>query len=67
MTHCKATQYGFEFGSAAIERACSDDKKGWVLILLKTPRDDIQLYVTKTGKVRVFGRGGEWRVSGRKK
>jgi len=57
----KITDYGFNFGSAEIERCCSDDKKGWVVIMLKTPKhpNGLQIYVTKTGKVRIFGKG-EW-------
>ena len=56
------TQYGFEFGPATIERACSDDPKGWIMLLLKTERHPtgIQLYVTRTGKVRVHSAAGEW-------
>lgn len=53
--HYKATDFGFEWGSARITRACSDEKKGWVVLLVKTPKEDLQIYVTKTGKVRVFG------------
>jgi hypothetical protein len=51
--HYKETEYGFEWGAAKIERCFSDDKKGWVTLLLKTPKDELQIYVTKTGKVRV--------------
>lgn len=55
-THYRETSYGFEYGSAKIERAHSDKKKGWVVLLLSTPkRKQIQIYVTKTGKVRVNG------------
>lgn len=48
------TEYGFKYGSADLSRLCSDVKKGWVMMGLKTPKTDIQIYVTKTGKVRVF-------------
>lgn len=55
-THIKLTPYGFEYGSAKITRACSDEKKGWVLLFLETPEHkQIQICVTKTGKVRVNG------------
>ena len=53
MIHYKETQYGFEYGAASIIRAYSDDKKGWVAFDLKTPMDNIVIYVTKTGKVRI--------------
>ena len=52
--HFKEIQYGFEYGCAEITRLCSDEKKGWVTIGLKTPKKSFQLYVTKTGKVRIF-------------
>lgn len=62
--HCKETQYGFEYGSAEVTRLCSDNKRGWVIICLETPRHllnhGIQLYVTKTGKVRIYDERGEW-------
>jgi hypothetical protein len=50
----KETKYGFEYGSATVERVCSDDKKGWVALSLKTPKKEFTVYVTKTGKVRIF-------------
>ena len=52
--HFKETQYGFEWGAATVERCCSDRKKGWVVMRLQTPRIELQVYVTRTGKVRVY-------------
>ena len=62
MTHYAETRHGFEWGSAEISRFFSDEKKGWVTLGLITPKHPraIQIYVTKTGKVRVFSDGGEW-------
>lgn len=57
--HYQETKYGFEWGSAKMERCFSDKKKGWVTFLLKTPKDELQIYVTKTGKVRIHGKRGE--------
>jgi hypothetical protein len=58
------TDFGFRFGSANVTRMYSDAKKGWVLIGIETPKHQghsaIQVYVTRTGKVRVFGPSGEW-------
>jgi len=54
MTHYAEIPYGFEFGSAKVTRCASDDKKGWVVIAVDTPKGHHQVYVTKTGKVRVF-------------
>ena len=45
--------YGFEYGAANITRVASDVRKGWVVIAIETPKSKIQVYVTKTGKVRV--------------
>jgi len=60
-THYKETQYGFEYGSAKVSRLFSDEKKGWVTIGVTTPKypHGIQVYVTKTGKVRIHSKG-EW-------
>ncbi len=57
------TQYGFEWGPVEVERGFSDDKKGWVMLLVKTRKypHSMQVYVTKTGKVRVFSAGKEWK------
>lgn len=56
--------YGFQYGDAIIERFFSDDKKGWITLGLKTSKysnhNHIQIYVTKTGKVRIFDSNGEW-------
>jgi hypothetical protein len=62
MAKSEITQYCATFGPATVERVCSDDKKGWVVMLLKTAKypHGLELYVTKSGKVRVFGKEGEW-------
>ena len=62
--HYQETKYGFDWGAAKIERCFSDTKKGWVTLLLKTPKHTIQLYVTKTGKVRISDASGEWARKG---
>ena len=59
--HFAVTQYGFEYGNAKIERLMSDERRGWVIVQLKTDKADIQIYITRTGKVRVLSCGGkEW-------
>ena len=57
--HYTETRYGFEYGSAVVERLASDEAKGWVLIALDTPKHHVQLYVTKRGKVRIWLDGAE--------
>ena len=58
---CETTQYGFNWGSARVERTMSDDKKGWVHLNVKTPKElqRVSIYVTKTGKTRVYKNGVE--------
>ncbi len=58
------TKYGFNWGAAEIARCFADEKKGWVTLELKTPKhpNGLQIYVTKTGKVRVHSSDGkEWK------
>jgi len=57
----ETTQYGFIYGPATVERACSDDKMGWIVLRVGTKKHPyLQLYITKTGKVRVYDARGEW-------
>ena len=62
--HYAETKYGFEWGAAKVQRAFSDDKRGWVTLTLETPKYDghkgLQIYVTRTGKVRIHDARGEW-------
>ncbi len=60
--HFRDIDYGFEYGSAKVERFFSDANRGSVAIGITTPKykHGLQVYVTKTGKVRVFA-GGEWK------
>ncbi len=53
-------QYGFQYGAAKVTRLFSDEKKGWVTLGIETPKQTIQVYVTKTGKVRIHDSDGEW-------
>lgn len=58
----KQTEHGFEWEAAEVTALFSDDKKGWVTFGIKTPKEDLQVYVTKTGKVRIHSRDGvEWK------
>lgn len=47
------TKYGFIYGSLKVERVASDDKRGWVVIHIETPKHNLQIYATKTGKIRM--------------
>jgi hypothetical protein len=62
--HYAETKYGFDWGAVKIERFFSDSKKGLVVLSLETPKHQrenlLQIYVTKTGKVRIFDAHGEW-------
>lgn len=59
--HFREIAHGFEWGSAILTRGFSDDRKGWVTLILRTPKEDIQTYVTKTGKVRMHNSTGEYK------
>lgn len=56
------TDYGFEWWPVKVERLMRDDKKGWVILGLTTQKNTgcMQIYVTKTGKVRIYGCSSEW-------
>jgi len=59
--HFRETEHGFEWGSAEVTRICGDEKKGGVWLEVKTPgHDGVQIYVSETGKVRIFESCGEW-------
>jgi len=64
MIHYKQTRYGFEFGDAKVSRFFSDEKKGWVTLGVESSKYQgnkaIEIYVTKTGKIRIFSNEGEW-------
>ena len=55
------TQYGFRFGPAEVTRMMADDNKGWVYIGIKSPKpqQSLEVYMTKTGKTRVYKNGVE--------
>ena len=59
----KITEFGFDFGPVGVKRLCADDKKGWIVLGIKTAKADLQVYVTKTGKVRISDLKGEWKPS----
>ena len=54
MIHFKETPYGFEYGDAEVTRIHGDEKRKWVVIEISTSKKTLQVYVTKTGKVRVW-------------
>lgn len=62
--HYAETQYGFQYGAAHVTRLFSDEKQGWVTLGLETKQyigqNVIQIYVTKSGKVRIHDSSGEW-------
>lgn len=55
------TRYGFQYGSALVERIHGHDT-GAVTIGIKSPKGEVQVYVTRTGKIRVLKDGVEMRV-----
>ena len=61
----RLTDYGFEWGAADVTRICNDKRTGAVVIGVTTPKTGVQIYVTKTGKLRVFSPDGEEWVRGK--
>ena len=59
MIHYSQTTHGFDYGSAKVIRLFSDLKKGWVVVGIESKKQQLQIYVTKTGKIRVFSKNGE--------
>ena len=64
------TEYGFKWGALEVERTMSIDKRsrvgsaGSVIVTCRTPETEIQIYVTKTGKLRIYNLDGtEWHNS----
>ena len=56
---CERTPFGFKVGAADVQYMASDGKKGWAVVGVTTPKSRVQIYVTKTGKVRVYRDGVE--------
>lgn len=63
----EVTQYGFNFGSAKVERIASDDKRQWVVISVETSKERLHIYVTKTGKVNIHDAAGNRFIKGTNK
>jgi len=57
----KELPYGFQYGVAKVTRLFSDEKKGWITLGIETPKQNIQVYVTKTGRIRVHDDKTEWK------
>lgn len=55
----KRTKHGFSWGPAEIECLFADLKRKTVTLGIKTAKTELQIYITKTGKVRVFQVGGK--------
>ena len=64
------TKYGFKWGALEVERTMSIDKHlrvgsaGSVIVTCRTPKTEIRIHVTKTGKLRICNPDGtEWHNS----
>ena len=58
----ESTEFGFQFGSALVERS-ADVGKGAVFVTVKTPKYVLDIYVTKTGKIRLYITGKELKIT----
>lgn len=61
---CEETAHGFVFGAAKVTRMSYDPNNASVWIGVTTAKYPygIQIYVTRTGKVRIFSDDAEWRT-----
>ena len=55
------TEYGFRWGALKVTRLFSNRRRGTVTAELSTPKMNLQVYVTKTGKIRIHADGCEWK------
>jgi hypothetical protein len=57
----ETTEFGFQWGAAEVTRLISDKDAGWIMIGVESPKMKLQIYVTKSGKIRVHQADGtEW-------
>ena len=61
--HYRETKFGFEYGALTIERCYSDEKSGLVVLQVKTPRQEFDIYCTKTGLLRIYPKKGKVKVN----
>lgn len=54
MVDFKEIDCGFKYGSVEVTRTAHDERKGWVVLNIKSPKIEIQIYATKTGEIRIF-------------
>lgn len=52
-------EYGFTWGPLTLNRICHDERKGWCILNAHSTKHKVQIYCTKTGKIRVFMDGAE--------
>lgn len=57
------TAYGFKWGPVEVTRTIGDDRRGMVVVSLKSKKHSMDVYVMKGGKVRIFESGKEWKKS----
>ena len=55
----RETAYGFIYGAADVRRMF-ETTNGAVVIGIATPRRGVEVYITRTGMVRVFTGRDEW-------
>lgn len=53
------TRFGFDYGDAQINRVASDEKQGWVWLSIGTSKTNLQIKVSKTGRMTLYNWKGE--------
>ncbi len=58
------TECGFEWGPMLVTRSFCDEKKRSATLMIRTGEypHGLQVYVTKTGKIRIFTGDKEWTI-----
>ena len=56
----KLNPTGFDWGAASVQRMESDSRKGSVTLSINTPKETLQVYISRTGVIRVFSLEDEW-------
>lgn len=61
-SHYRETQFGFDWGAAKVTRLFSHNSV--ISIGVETQRQRVNLYITPTGKIRLFdGKNHEYKLS----
>ena len=64
MDGSSAEQYSFEVGCVRVCRMVGERRKDVEVISINTPKETLQIYVSRTGSVRILSLDEEWFKNG---